>query len=134
MNVAKGFTSTSIRGWQYDMIGHSKSVVEYYCKIAGIKPESLRTVKTPCLDDHEINPAELEIKGNLAAESASIVLKALYTARMNRPDIYHSVNVLAREVTRWTCVCDRRLHRLVCYIYHNSHPFSHAILVIRSMI
>ena len=71
-------------------------------------------VKTPSLDDHEVNANDLEVKGNLAAEAASIVLKALYTARMNRPDIYNAVNVLAREVTRWTRVCDKRLHRLIC--------------------
>ena len=80
----------------------------------------LRTVKTPCLDDHEINPAGFEVKGSLVAESASIVLKVLYTARMIRPDIYHSVNTLAREVTRWTRACDKRLHRLMCYLHHNS--------------
>ena len=69
------------------MIGHSKGVVEYYLKLTGTKAEQLRAVKTPSLDDHEINPADLETKGKLAAEAASIVLKALYTARMNRPDI-----------------------------------------------
>ena len=26
--------------------------------------------------------------------------------------------MLAREVTRWTRVCDKRLHRLICYLYH----------------
>ena len=36
-------------------------------------------------------------------------------------DIYNAVNVLAREVTRWTLVCDKRLHRLICYIHHESH-------------
>ena len=75
-------------------------------------------MKTPSLDDHEINANDLETRGTLAAEAASIVLKALYTARMNRPDIYFAVNVLAREVTRWTKACDKRLHRLICYMYH----------------
>ena len=65
-----------MRGWQYDMIGHSKGVVDYYCKITGIKPETLRVVKTPSLDDHEVNAGDLETRGNLAAEAASIVLKA----------------------------------------------------------
>ena len=119
--MAAAGKNPDVRGWQYDMIGHSKGVVEYYCKIAAIKPEALRAVKPPSLDDHEINPSDLEAKGNLAAEAASIVLKAFYTARMNRPDIYYSVNVLARDVTRWTQACDRRLLKLISYIHTTRH-------------
>ena len=37
-------------------------------------------------------------------------------ARMNRPDILWTVNVLAREVTKWNVACDKRLHRLICYM------------------
>ena len=50
-------------------------------------------------------------------QSARIVLKALYVARISRPDIYFAVNTLAREVTRWTVACDRRLHRLISYMH-----------------
>ena len=47
-------------------------------------------------------------------------LEAFYTARMNRPDIYYAVNVFAREVVRWNKMCDRRLHKLMCYMHHTS--------------
>ena len=29
-----------------------------------------------------------------------------------------AVNMLAREVTRWNTACDKRLHRLISYLYH----------------
>ena len=75
--MAATWKNPRVAGWQYDMIGHSTGVVDYYCKLTNTKKESLRMVKTPSLDDHEVNPNDLEVKGNLAAEAASIVLKAL---------------------------------------------------------
>ena len=76
---------------------------------------------TPCLDDHQILEEELKVKGELSKNASRILLEALYVARMNRPDIYWAVNTLAREVTRWTKACDRRLHRLVSYIHWTKH-------------
>ena len=58
-------------------------------------------------------------------QSARIVLKALYVARIARPDIYFAVNTLAREVTRWTKACDRRLHRLISYMHWTQHWVQH---------
>ena len=45
-----------------------------------------------------------------------IVLKALYLARIGRPDLLWAVNTLAREVTKWTVACDKRLLGLISYI------------------
>ena len=46
------------------------------------------------------------------------MLKCLYLARIGRPDIRWSVNILARQVTKWTKACDRRMERLIAYIHH----------------
>ena len=35
---------------------------------------------------------------------------------MGRPDLLWTVNVLAREVTRWNVACDKRLLRLISYL------------------
>ena len=40
-------------------------------------------------------------------------------ARIARPELYWAVNALAREVTKWTVACDKRMHRLISYIHHN---------------
>ena len=47
-----------------------------------------------------------------------IVLKCLYLARIGRPDVLWSVNKIARLITKWTKTCDKRLSRLISYIYH----------------
>ena len=63
--------------WQYDMRGHVKGIVQRYCEIVGTDVSKLRNVKTPCIDDHEIHPEELEIKGELASVASSLVLQIL---------------------------------------------------------
>ena len=40
-------------------------------------------------------------------------------ARLNRPDVLWAVNDLARNVTKWTTGCDKRLHRLISFIHHS---------------
>ena len=82
------------------MRGHCKQVVEKYLELSGKDVSSLRQVATPCIDDYLLLPEELVDKGELSHSAYRIVLKALYVARMNRPDIYWAVNSLAREVTR----------------------------------
>ena len=49
---------------------------------------------------------------------SQIVLKCLNLALIGRPDILWSVNKLARSITKWTNVCDKRLNRLISYIHH----------------
>merc|ERR1711920_794253 len=48
-------------------------------------------------------------------------MKILYAARMARFDLLRAVASLATEITRWAEDCDRRLHRLVCYIWTTKH-------------
>ena len=98
------------------MSGHVSASVDRYLELSGKPRSSLKRVATPCIDDHQLDPADDLKRGELKEECAKIVLKALYCARMNRTDLLWSVNSLAREVTRWNVNCDKRLHRLVCYM------------------
>ena len=43
-------------------------------------------------------------------------MKILYGARMARYDLLKATCFLATKVTKWTVICDKRMHRLVCYI------------------
>ena len=65
------------------------------------------------------------MKGELAPIAARVVLKALYVARIARMDVMWSVNMLAREVTRWTAAYDRRLHRLISWMHHSCDFMNH---------
>ena len=94
--------------------------MERYIELANKPIESLTNVQTPCIDDHQFGPDDLIEQGELAEVAAKIVLKALYLARLARPDILWTVNALARTVTKWTKACDKRLHRLISYLHFHS--------------
>ena len=103
--------------WEQDMEGHAEKCVDRYCELAGVDKGKLKRVATPCMDDHQFSEAELSEPGRLAPICARAVLKCLYLARIARPDLYWSVNYLARAVTKWTKACDRRMERLISYIH-----------------
>ena len=73
-------------------------------------------VFTPCMDDHH-QEEELKSVGELSKVCSQIVLKCLYWERFGS-DVLWSVNELARAVTKWTEVCDKRLNSLISYIHH----------------
>ena len=108
---------SKVKGYQYEMCGHSEQCVERYLELTGKDESSLRQVATPCIDDHLIPPEDFEAKGEVSPVAARIVLKTLFVARMGRPDILWTVNALAREVTKWTVACDKRLHRLISWMH-----------------
>ena len=57
----------------------------------------------------------------MSSIAARILMKVLYAARMARFDLLRAVCHLACYVTKWDAECDRRLHRLMCYIYSTYH-------------
>ena len=107
-----------ISSWSYDMEGHAKKCVERYCELANKTTQQLYKVSTPCLDDHHFKEEEKKSVGELSKVYSHIVPECLYLARIGRPDIPWSVNKLARSITKWTKVCDKRLSRLISYIHH----------------
>ena len=107
-----------ISSWSYDMEGHAKKCVERYCELANKTTQQLYKVSTPCIDDHHFKEEELKSVGELSTVCLQFVLKCMYLARIGRPDILWSLNKLARAVTKWTRVCDKRLNRLISYIHH----------------
>jgi hypothetical protein len=48
-------------------------------------------------------------------------MKVLYGARMARFDLLRAVCALACNVIKWDTYCDRKLHRLMCYIHSTLH-------------
>ena len=74
----------------------------------------------PVHSDHQLDPGGDLERGELKEDSAKIVLKFLHCARCNRTGFLFSVTSLAREVTTWTVNCDKRLHRLICYMHHHA--------------
>ena len=75
-----------VRAWNYEMIGHTEKAVEAYCKLANVSIDKLRPFETPCIDDAQLSQVDHEAVGELSAVGARIVFKALYVARLGRPD------------------------------------------------
>ena len=100
------------------MSGHVQQTVDRHLELAKKTKDLLEKVATPCIDDYLIPLGEFEVKGELSAIAARVVLKAFYVARIARLDFMWSVNMLARKVTRWTAACDRRLRRLIAFMRH----------------
>ena len=107
-----------ISSWSYDVEGHAKKCVERFCELANKTTQQLYKVSTPCIDDHHFKEEEMKSVGELSQVCSQIVLKCLYSARIERPDILWSVNKLARAVTKGTRVCVKRLARLISHIHH----------------
>ena len=110
-----------MKSYFYSMEGHADKCVEKYCELAGITADQLKIVATPGIDDHLIAADKFVTKGVLSSVCSRIVLKILFFARISRPDLLACVNMLAREVTRWTAACDDRLLRLISYIACTKH-------------
>ena len=67
-------------------------------------------------DPYSTEPVDDEQGGVLQPIAARVLMKVLYGARMARFDLLRAVCHLACFVTKWSETCDRRLHRLMCYI------------------
>ena len=102
------------------MEGHTKKCVERYCELANKATQQIYKVATPCMDDHQFEEEENESVGELSTVCSQFVLKCLYLDPIGRPDILWSVPKLAREVTKWTKYCDKRLARLISNVHHAS--------------
>ena len=115
-STGKPYANTS--SWSCDMEGHAKKYVERYCELVNKTTQQLYNVAIPCIDDHQFLEEEMGFVGELSKVCSQIVLKCLYLARKDAPDILWSVNKLARAITKWTRACDKRLNRLISYIHH----------------
>ena len=99
---------------RHGMEGHAEQCVERYCELACRSTSALKLAETPCMDARQFIPEFLNITRELAPVSAHIVLKCSYLARIGRPDLLWTVNMLARSVTQWNKARDESLARLIC--------------------
>ena len=92
--------------------------VEAYQNLAGPTAKPLQRVSTPFLDESTAwQPPDGEPTGALRNIALKVLMKILDVARMARPDILRATCMLARRVSKWCTDCDKRLHRLVSYIW-----------------
>lgn len=63
-----------------------------------------------------MNPDEDEITGTLAPVACKVLMKALWLARLARPDILKPIGDLASCVQKWSRNHDKQLLRLIQYL------------------
>jgi hypothetical protein len=124
----------TITKFTYDMEDYTISTVEAYLAVAPAGT-TLKRVTTPFVTESDgpagrppatweemlsdVITAEKEplIRGALAPHAAAVLMKALWAARVGRPDISVAVVRLARRITTWGVKEDQELHRLISYLH-----------------
>ena len=61
--------------------------------------------------------SDWESRGQLAESASRVLMKSLWLARLARPDVMKPLSDLTRRVTCWSAADDKRLYRLMCYLY-----------------
>jgi hypothetical protein len=95
----------------FDMRQYIAGCIASYHELTGL-PGPIRGVPTPYLADEE---TEEEAPGLHAKVAQSVLAKFLYAARLARPDLMLSINLLSRCLTHWSVYNDRGLQRLIAY-------------------
>ena len=62
----------------------------------------VRAASAPHLEDGSLSPEDLTARGELLGSAARIVMKLLWLARLCRPDLQVSINLLGAHVTKWS--------------------------------
>ena len=99
------------------MQDYAQQTIDLYKSVAGV--DKIKSAQTPFLVDGTFTTADEESPGELAPKACSILMKALWLARLARPDILKPINDVATKVQKWTRVHDKKLLRLIQYIQHS---------------
>jgi hypothetical protein len=112
------YRNKTVRAIVYNMTDFLRSCVDRYRELAGPAFQTLRPATTPFVDeDALIRYGVSESRdGHLGPIAAKVLMKCLWAGRMARYDILRPIGALASQITRWTPMDDRKLHRLMCYI------------------
>ena len=118
---AKGRTpgSAGIRTLTWDMSSFLEQCVALYQELGGVAAKKLKRVDTPFMEippQEIIEDAESKGTGELQNAACRILMKLLYAARMARFDLLRAIGFLATRITKWSPLCDKMLHRLMCYV------------------
>ena len=101
-----------------DMEKYSEQVIDAYYAVQGapkLKPRVTYPWYEPSIDEI-VQLTNDPQKGVFASCAASLLMKALYLARMVRLDISFTINFLSKYVTRWNILCDKQLCHLYSYL------------------
>ncbi len=100
----------------FNVLGWNASFIETCCKEFGFAMSSPSDEDIDSLDLYKPD-ASPNNRGKLNHIAASILMRLLYAARYARFDLLRAINKLASFIAYWDEDCDKRLGRLVGYVY-----------------
>ena len=80
-----------------------------------------KEASTPFAPDGAIVNTDWDEKGALSTSASRVLMKILWCARLARPDLIKPINDVTRKVTCWSLADDKRLFRLMYYLYTTPH-------------
>ena len=80
----------------FSMPDYVRSTCELYESLPGSK--KLKPAPTPFVNEGSLNPDDDESKGELAANASKILMKALWVARLARPDLLKPITAPWRDM------------------------------------
>ena len=128
LGVHHNFTVTgTVTDTVIDMVDYVEQSVEMYNNAKGSTKWPLKeNVHYPWYEPTQVEIDTLTLlPGEFQSCAASLLMKALYCARMVRLDICYTINTLSRYVTKWNALCDKQLRHLYSYMLTTSHSKLH---------
>ena len=119
-----------------DMSMYTTQMMDSYTKVPNappLKPKVSFPFLEPTRDEivtASTNPPGETIFGKCCA---SLLMKALYLARMVRLDVIFTINYLAKYVSKWNSICDKQLCHLFSYLNNTASSKLHATLDSRDL-
>ena len=101
-------------GMVFDMRAYTIQTIDLYKESA--KVDSVKPALTPFVAEGSLHPDEDEVTGTLAPVACKVLMKALWLARLARPDILKPIGGLASNVQKWSRNHDKQLLRLIQYL------------------
>ena len=115
-----------------DMTKYAKQCIDAYEAVNGapaLKPRVTTPWYEPTVSEiSEMASGDTQKGGVFASCAASLLMKALYLARMVRLDIAYTINFLSKYVTRWNKLCDKQLCHLFSYLANTTKTSLHAVI------
>jgi len=104
-------------GLAFAMGDYCRDTVRLYSELTG--RTKFKAATTPFCPEGSLPVEDEEVRGELTTGCCSILMKALWLARLSRPDVQKPIGDMATHVQAWTRNDDRRLHRLICYLHYS---------------
>ena len=102
---------------EIEIVDFVKQSVQLYNSLPGSKQYPLKdNTHYPWYEPTQKEIDELSVlPGVFGPNSASLLMKALYCARMVRLDICYTINTLSKYITKWNALCDKQIKHLFSY-------------------